>query len=88
VLTKFYITEFPIHDFVIGFVCLHFKPFFWDQVKWLFHCFYEISFKVLRCKILKVEQGVFLSKVDEILIYFLFRKDFPFQLLLEVFFTL
>jgi hypothetical protein len=62
--------------------------FFWDQVKWLFHCLDEVSFKVLRCKILKVEQEVFLSKVDEVLVFFLFKKDFIFQLLLEVFFTL
>jgi hypothetical protein len=53
--------------------------FFGDQVKCLFRCFDEVSFRVLRCKILKVEQGVFLSKVDEVLVYFLFIKDFPFQ---------
>ncbi len=88
-LNKFCITELPIHDFVIGFIFLHFKPFFWDQVKWLFHCLNEVSFRVLRCKILKVEQGVFLSKVDEVLVFFFYsEKIFSSNCCWKYFFTL
>ncbi len=48
--------------------------FLGDQVKWLFHCFDEVSFRVLRCKILKGEQGVFLSKVDKVLVFFIQKR--------------